>query len=79
MECLGKDGQLQALGLGAGVAMGQAMAGAMGNTMGGGGGGAQQKDDPYEALNKLHELMKKGILTEEEFKAKKQELLAKIK
>ncbi len=41
-------------------------------------GAAISKDEVYDALAKLGDLKDKGILTEEEFAAKKAELLAKI-
>lgn len=62
-------------GLGAGVAMGQIMA----QAFGGGSGGGAQAADPYAALEKLGDLFKKGILTQDEFDAKKAELLQQIK
>lgn len=65
--------------LGAGVAIGQAMMGQMGQMSGGGssgtGGGAS---DPMAALDRLHEMLKKGVITQAEFDAKKTELLKKI-
>jgi membrane protease subunit (stomatin/prohibitin family) len=68
-------------GLGAGLAMGQTMAMAMGTGMAGvgnAGAAAASQEDPYEAINKLHDLLTKGILTQAEFDAKKGELLKKI-
>ena len=67
-------------GLGAGMAMGSAMGGAMGNAMGGagGGGGADPADAAFAKLEKLHELLTKGVITQAEFDAKKAELLADI-
>jgi membrane protease subunit (stomatin/prohibitin family) len=72
------------VGLGAGMAMGQAMAGALGASgmgVGGGvgGGPAAQAEDPIALIEKLHDLMKKGVLGEEEFNAKKAELLKRVK
>jgi membrane protease subunit (stomatin/prohibitin family) len=65
------------VGLGAGMAMGSAFGSSMmqGGSGGGDSGGA---DDPFETLNKLHDLMSRGILTQEEFEAKKAEILRKI-
>ena len=64
-------------GLGAGVGIGQAFAAAFSGV-----DTAQPADasapDPFEALNKLHDLMTKGIITAEEFELKKAELLKKI-
>ena len=66
-------------GLGAGVAMGQAMMGAMGQVMGGGAAaGAAPAEDPLVTIEKLHGLKEKGILSQEEFDAKKAELLKKL-
>lgn len=67
------------LGLGAGAVIGQTFAQAMGQT---GGAGQQapsgEKVDPFEQLEKLKVLMEKGVITKEEFEAKKAELLKKI-
>lgn len=62
-------------GIGAGMAMGQMMAGAM--MQPGSQVGAQA--DPFAALEKLGDLLKKGIITQAEFDAKKTELLQQIK
>ena len=64
------------VGLGAGVALGQTMAAALGASLGGGGSAA--KEDPMQTIEKLHDLMKKGILSEAEFTQKKTEILKKI-
>ncbi len=64
-------------GLGAGLALGQTFAQAL---TGGGNapsGGAQTQDGA-QALEKLHDLLKKGILTQAEFDAKKAEILRKM-
>jgi membrane protease subunit (stomatin/prohibitin family) len=61
------------VGLGAGLAMGQAMVNSMGGQMAG-----ASKEDPVQMIEKLSELVKKGILTQEEFDKKKTELLSKI-
>jgi len=77
------------------MAMGQQMAGAMGQAiapaMGGNAGGAagaaagaaaagagQSPQDAMALIEKLGELKEKGILSEEEFSAKKAELLKRI-
>ncbi len=66
-------------GLGAGVAIGQTMAAAMGGAItGAAGGGGSGSGDAAAALDKVFELYKKGILTQQEFEAKKTELLKKI-
>ena len=59
----------------AGMAMGAQMAGVLG---GNAGGGAAAAVDPYEQIEKLHKLVTIGALSQEEFDAKKAELLAKI-
>lgn len=68
-----------AMGLGAGVALGQVMAQQLGQGLQGAQPAAQIKPDEVMAtLEKLGELKAKGILTEEEFAAKKAELLKKL-
>ena len=79
-----------AMGLGAGVALGQVLAqnlaaGLQGNTAGAAAAAAQaaqaagvRPDDVMATLEKLGELKTKGILTQEEFDAKKAELLKKL-
>lgn len=64
--------------LGAGLAMGQAMAQAMGQQGGGGGQAAGGAADPLATIEQLHGLLKKGILSQAEFDAKKAEILKKI-
>lgn len=65
------------VGLGAGMAIGQTMANAFGT--GSGAGGGSQDEDPVVMIDKLHELLKKGVLTQAEFDSKKAELLKRIK
>lgn len=83
-----------AMGLGAGVALGQVMAqqlaqGLQGGQGGGAGGGgsaapavaaavAIRPDEVMATLEKLADLKAKGILTQDEFDAKKAELLKKL-
>jgi len=76
-----------AMGLGAGLALGQVMAQQLGQGLQGGAAGAVQAataaagikpDEVMATLEKLAELKAKGILTEEEFAAKKAELLKKL-
>ncbi len=82
-----------AMGLGAGVAIGQVLAGniarglAGGSAGGGGDGGgaaaagaaaALAPQDVMATIEKLADLKAKGILTDEEFSAKKSELLKKL-
>jgi len=65
------------VGMGAGVALGQVMANALAGSAGNNqaNGGAE---DVTKTLEKIHSLFKAGILTEEEFNAKKTELLKKL-
>ena len=60
-------------GMGAGVAIGQAMMGALSGT-----GSTSGSEDPVVTIQKLHDLMVKGVITQSEFDAKKAELLKKI-
>lgn len=65
------------VGIGAGVALGQMMTQALGTgAMNGGSGGGQ---DPLQTIEKLGDLLKKGLLTQAEFDQKKAELLGKLK
>jgi membrane protease subunit (stomatin/prohibitin family) len=89
-EGAGQGGMVgDAMGLGAGVALGQVMANQL--SQGLQGGGAQQAapaataapvgvraEDVMATLEKLGDLKAKGILTQEEFDAKKSELLKKL-
>lgn len=63
-------------GLGAGIAMGQMMTNAL---SGAGNSSAMAAADPVAMLEKLNNLLKKGVLTQAEFDAKKTELLQQIK
>jgi len=75
-----------AMGLGAGVALGQVLAQNLGQGLQGANAQAAQAaaaaqvkpDDVMATLEKLGELKAKGILTQEEFDAKKTELLKKL-
>jgi membrane protease subunit (stomatin/prohibitin family) len=76
-----------AMGLGAGVALGQVMAQQLNQGLQGGGAAAAaaaaapvgvKPDDVMATLEKLGELKTKGILTQEEFDTKKAELLKKL-
>jgi len=71
----------EGVGLGAGLAMGQTMAGALNTSLNqvSAGQTASPDSDPMATLEKLGELYQKGILTEAEFTAKKAEILNKIK
>ena len=61
-------------GLGAGAAIGQTMAGAMGMGM----GSAAQTEDPLVTIDRLHQLMTKGAISQAEFETKKAELLKRV-
>jgi membrane protease subunit (stomatin/prohibitin family) len=75
-----------AMGLGAGVVLGQVMAQQLQQGLQGGGAAAAQAaaaagvkpEDVMVTIEKLAELKAKGILTDEEFAAKKAELLKKL-
>jgi membrane protease subunit (stomatin/prohibitin family) len=73
----------QAVGLGAGVALGQTLAQQLGQGLAGVGAAApapaaSRPDDIVALLEKLGDLKAKGILTDEEFAAKKADLLKKL-
>jgi len=59
------------VGIGVGMAMSQAMAGVSSQS-------PSKGEDPMDAINRLHEMMKKGIITQQEFDFKKTELLKKV-
>jgi len=65
-------------GLGAGVTIGQTMAAGIASAVQGVKPGADGAAEITSAIEKLHDLMTKGILTKEEFDAKKTELLKKL-
>ena len=65
-------------GIGAGVAIGQTMASAMTGFTGGSAIPAAPAADPMATLEKLGDLLKKGILTQAEFDSKKAEILKQI-
>lgn len=69
-----------AMGLGAGVALGQVMAQQLSQGLQGGGAAAPtvKPDEVMATIEKLADLKAKGILTDEEFSAKKAELLKKL-
>jgi len=72
-----------AMGLGAGMALGQVMAqqlsqGLQGQAAPAAAAGPVKADDVMATLEKLAELKSKGIVTQEEFEAKKAELLKKL-
>jgi len=61
-------------GLGAGLALGQAMMGAINTSTPATGA----KEDPFVLIEKLGELLKKGLISQDEFDKKKAELLSRI-
>lgn len=67
------------VGLGAGVALGQVMAGGLANAAPTKSEAGATVTDPFAALERLGELLQKGILTQAEFDAKKAELLQQIR
>jgi membrane protease subunit (stomatin/prohibitin family) len=70
------------VGIGAGVALGQSMAAqvaAAGAPAAAAGAAAAAAEDPIAVLERLHELVTKGVITQAEFDAKKAELLGKIR
>lgn len=67
-----------AAGAGAGLGVGMAMSQAMSQAASSGGAGTQPAEDPMKTIQRLHELMKSGVITEAEFQAKKAELLKKV-
>lgn len=84
-EGVGQGGGVagDAMGLGAGVALGQVLAQQLGQGLGGAATAAAgavgiKPDEIMATLEKLGELKAKGILTDEEFAAKKAELLKKL-
>ncbi|MFV0623312.1 SPFH domain-containing protein [Sphingomonas sp. ac-8] len=79
-KAAGQEGGVAGLGVGAGagMAIGQAMAG----SLGGGGqapAAAAGGDDPYAQIEKLHKLLTVGAITQQDFDAKKAELLGRIR
>ena len=73
----------EAIGLGAGVALGQTLAQTLGQGLAGVGAAApapaaSKPEDIVSLLEKLGDLKAKGILTDEEFAAKKADLLKKL-
>jgi membrane protease subunit (stomatin/prohibitin family) len=65
-------------GLGAGVTIGQTMASTLASTMQGAKPAADAATDVTATIEKLHDLMTKGVLSKDEFDAKKTELLKRI-
>jgi membrane protease subunit (stomatin/prohibitin family) len=67
-----------AMGLGAGVALGQVLAQNLQAGLQGAGAAGVKPDEIMATLEKLGDLKAKGILTQAEFDAKKAELLKKL-
>ena len=65
-------------GMGAGMGAGFSMAQAMSSSMSSAANQNTKQEDPLETIAKLAKLKEQGVLTEEEFTQKKQELLKKI-
>lgn len=65
-------------GLGAGLAIGQSMAATMASSVQAAKAPTETPAEVASLLEKLHELMTKGVLTQEEFETKKAELLKKL-
>lgn len=65
-------------GAAAGLAIGQTMAAGLGANMAGGAPAAAQ-EDAFAQVEKLHKLLTIGAITQEEFDAKKAELLSRIR
>lgn len=71
------------MGMGAGMQFGNMMAGAMGGQMmnnqaQGGGQAAPPAEDPMEKLGKLKKMLDAGLITQEEYDAKKADILANM-
>ena len=67
------------MGLGAGIGFGQMMAGAMGpGAEAGGQQGAPAAEDPTVTLKKLKGLFESELISEEEYNAKKKEVLDRM-
>jgi membrane protease subunit (stomatin/prohibitin family) len=63
------------MGMGVGLGLGQQM---LGGVAGNVSGNAFSADDPASRLKKLQELLQQGLINQEEFDAKKKEILSKI-
>lgn len=79
-KAAGQEGGVAGLGVGAGagMAIGQAMAGSLG-VGGQAPAAATGGDDPYAQIEKLHKLLTVGAITQQDFDAKKAELLGRIR
>lgn len=75
-EGLGNPGAEGIAGVGAGIAAGAALGGVMQGALG---AAAVPPEDPFALLEKLHKLLTIGAITQDEFDAKKAEILARVK
>lgn len=66
-------------GIGAGVAAAAALGNAVSQSVAGAASNASESEDPIAQIEKLHKLVGLGALSQEEFDAKKAELLARLK
>jgi len=68
------------MGVGAGMGFGQMMSGAMENPAGPQPSGQEKtrEGDPLATLRKLKEMVDAGLITEEEYRAKKKEILSRM-
>jgi len=76
-QAAGADGGVAAIG--AGVAAASALGGAMTGSLAPSSTPAQPAEDPLATIEKLHKLVTIGALSQDEFDAKKAELLARIR
>lgn len=76
-QAAGVDGGVA--GIGAGVAAATALGGAMSAGLSAGASVPQTEEDPIATIEKLHKLVTIGALSQQEFDAKKAELLSRIR
>lgn len=65
-------------GAAASVGLGMAMSQTMGSVLGSSANNSASAENPMDTISKLHEMMTKGIISQQEFEAKKAELLKKV-
>lgn len=61
------------------IAMGQSLGSSLNKNLSETASSGESNDDVFKTINQLHDLKSKGIITEQEFEAKKADLLKKIK
>lgn len=61
------------------IAMGQSLGSSLNKSLNDNGSSGESNDDIFKTINQLHDLKTKGILSEQEFEAKKIDLLKRIK